>query len=247
MRVQLFVTCLVDQLRPSVGDATVDILERCGCTVEFDPRQTCCGQPAFNSGHKPEATSVIARTVKLLAEWLDSGGEAIVCPSGSCSAMFKHAPELLESDPVLHEMAQRVADKTWELTQFLVDVLNIEDLDAGWHGSVTWHDACHGLRDLHIKDQPRRLLANVEGLEVVECSQCDKCCGFGGTFSVTYPTISGAMADEKIREIDSLGVDAVVASDVSCLMQLQGRLEATNSSVKALHISQLLAAQEQNK
>lgn len=245
MRVQLFVTCLVDQFRPSIGEATVEILERCGCTVEFDERQTCCGQPAFNSGHHEDAKAVTGRTIDLLAEWLDQGGEAIVCPSGSCSAMIAHSPELLADDPDRSEKARRVASRTWELTKFLVDELKVEDLDSNWKGTVTWHDACHGLRELGIREQPRRLLDKVRGLKVEECASCDRCCGFGGTFSVNYPLISGAMADEKVREIDEAGVDAVVSCDVSCLMQLEGRLEATNSRVKTLHVAQLLAARDE--
>jgi L-lactate dehydrogenase complex protein LldE len=245
MRVQLFVTCIVDQLRPSVGEATVEILERCGCTVEFDERQTCCGQPAFNSGHHKEAKAVAGRTIDLLSEWLDQGGDAIVCPSGSCSAMIAHSAELLADDPLQKQRAQKVAASTWELTQFLVDVMKIDDLESSWTGRVTFHDACHGLRDLGIGDQPRRLLGNVKGLEVKECASCDRCCGFGGTFSVNYPLISGAMADDKIEEIDATGVDAVVSGDVSCLMQIEGRLKATNSPVKTLHIAQLLAKQDE--
>jgi L-lactate dehydrogenase complex protein LldE len=244
MRVQLFVTCLVDQLRPSVGVATVEVLERCGCTVEFDERQTCCGQPAYNSGHREQAREVIGRTVTLLAEWLESGGEAIVCPSGSCSSMLSHAPDLLADDPVLHEKAVLVAAKTWELTQFIVDVLGIDDVASRWKGRVTWHDACHGLRELKIRDQPRKLLEQVRDLDVVECSSCERCCGFGGTFSVSYPDISGAMAGEKIAEIDATGVDAVVSCDVSCLMQLEGRLKAAGSAVKPLHVAQILAEQD---
>ncbi len=244
MRVQLFVTCLVDQFRPSVGEATVEILERCGCTVEFDDRQTCCGQPAFNSGHHEEARAVAARTIDLLAEWLDQGGDAIVCPSGSCSAMIAHSPKLLADDPVRCEKARRVAASTWELTQFLVDEMKIDDLESSWKGTITLHDACHGLRELGIRDQPRRLLEKVRGLEVKECAGCDRCCGFGGTFSVNYPLISGAMADDKIEEIDASGVDAVVSGDISCLMQLEGRLQATNSRVKALHLAQLLAERD---
>ena len=244
MRVQLFVTCLIDQFRPSVGEAVVTVLERCGCTVEFDPRQTCCGQPAFNSGHLKEARSVIKRAVVHLNEWLEAGGEAIVCPSGSCTAMLRHAPDLLEADPELAEKARRVASNTWEFTEFLVDVLGISSTDTSWNGRVTWHDACHGLRELGIKEQPRQLLSNVDQLEVRECESCTRCCGFGGTFSVTYPEISGAMADDKIDEIDRADVDAVVSCDVSCLLQLEGRLAERGSNVKPLHIAQLLAEQE---
>lgn len=245
MRVQLFVTCLVDQFRPSVGEAAVSVLERCGCQVEFDPRQTCCGQPAYNSGHLTEAKKVVARTVTLLDEWLRAGGEAIVCPSGSCTSMLKHAPELLESDEQLAAKARNVADHTWEFASFLVDVLHLDNTKSSWKGSVTWHDACHGLRELGLKEQPRKLLAGVKNLTVKECSNCERCCGFGGTFSVTYPEISGAMADDKIQEIEQAGVDAVVASDISCLLHLEGRLSATGSAVKPLHIAQLLSEQEE--
>ena len=244
MRVQLFVTCLVDQFRPSVGEAAVTVLERCGCTVEFDARQTCCGQPAFNSGHLHEAREVVGRSIRLLHEWIGEGGEAIVCPSGSCTAMLKHASKLLESDAPLAAQARIVAEKTWEFTEFLVDVLGVSSTESSWSGSVTWHDACHGLRELGVKKQPRQLLENVANLEVKECAGCDRCCGFGGTFSVTYPEISGAMVDEKVQEIDRAGVDAVVSGDISCLMQLEGRLSATGSNVKPLHIAQLLAEQE---
>lgn len=244
MRVQLFVTCLVDQFRPSVGEAVVEVLERCGCTVEFDSRQTCCGQPAYNSGHASDARSVLGRTINLLHDWLQDGGDAVVCPSGSCTAMLKHAPELLREDEELAAMARTVAARTWEFTSFLVDELGIRDTNSSWKGRVTWHDACHGLRELGIEGQPRDLLDAVSGLTVKECGNCDKCCGFGGTFSVTHPGISGAMVDDKVDEIDVAGVDAVVSGDVSCLMQLGGRLEARGSDVKPLHIAQVLAEQE---
>lgn len=244
MRVQLFVTCLVDQLRPSVGEASMQVLETAGCTVEFDHNQTCCGQPAFNAGHHDEARAVVARTVQLLAAWLDTGGQAIVCPSGSCTAMIKHAPDLLGEDHPSHADAERVALHTHEFSSFLIDTIGISDLGARWHGKVTWHDACHGLRELGIKSQPRELLDAITGVERIECSNCERCCGFGGTFSVTSPAISGAMAQDKVEAIEASNADVVVAGDVSCLMQLQGRLEEQGSTVRVLHLAQLLAKKD---
>lgn len=242
MRVALFVTCLVDQFRPSIAEATVDILERCGCTVEFDARQTCCGQPAFNAGHHQEATPVCRRAVDILDRQLDEGCEAIVTPSGSCASMFRHAVDLLDGDDAVR--AARVAASTNELSRFLVRRLELTDLGASWNGRVTWHDACHGLRDFGIRDEPRTLLENVSGLDLVESRTADRCCGFGGTFSVKQPRISAAMCDDKIDDIDRLGVDAVASSDVSCLMQIEGRLESRGSHVRGIHLAELLASRE---
>lgn len=243
MKVGFFASCLVDQFRPEAGLASVEVLQRCGCEVVFDPRQTCCGQPAFNSGHRREAETVCRRAVGLLHEQLTvEGCEAIVCPSGSCTAMFHHAMELL--GPTDRKRAARVAEQTYELSAFLVDVLGIEDVQASWRGRVSWHDACHGLRELGIREQPRTLLSKVCGLEVVEASACERCCGFGGTFSATLPTISVSMADEKIDELEQLSIDAVASSDASCLMQLEGRLRARGSHIKSIHLAELLAAQD---
>ncbi|MEE2907941.1 MAG: (Fe-S)-binding protein [Planctomycetota bacterium] len=243
MKIAFFASCLIDQFRPSAGLAAVEVLERCGCEVVFDQRQTCCGQPAFNSGFKSEARSVCSRAVKLLDEQLEQQGcEAIVCPSGSCAAMLHHAVQLLGGAEA--QMAQRVAARVYELGAFLVDVLGCTDLEAAWSGRVTWHDACHGLRDLGIRDQPRQLLSKVRGLELVEAKTCDRCCGFGGTFSVSMPGISLAMADEKLDELETLGVEAVVSGDASCLMQLEGRLRERGSSIKGLHLAEILASRE---
>lgn len=246
MRVALFVTCLVDQFRPSTAEATVEVLERCGCTIDYDPGQTCCGQPAFNPGLQRQATPVCIRTIHRLDAQLDAGCEVIVAPSGSCIAMFRHAVELLhrEGDQRDAEAAARVAGSAMELGSFLVRRLQPERLEASWFGRVAWHDACHGLRELGIQDEPRRLLAAVRGLEMVESETCDRCCGFGGTFSVDLPGISVGMADDKIDELETLGIDAVVSSDVSCLMQLEGRLEARKSRIRGLHLAEVLAAQE---
>lgn len=246
MRVGLFVTCLVDQFRPGTAEATVAILEEAGCEVVVDPGQTCCGQPAFNAGLQGDATPVCRRTIDRLAAQLDDGCELIVSPSGSCVAMFRHAVELLSrgGDDRGAETAARVAGASMELSSFLVRRLDRIDLGARWPGRAAWHDACHGLRELGIRDEPRRLLAAVEGLELVEARTCDRCCGFGGTFSVDLPGVSTAMADDKIDELETLGIDAVVSGDASCLMQLEGRLEARGSRIRAVHLAEILAARE---
>ncbi|MFM1832431.1 MAG: hypothetical protein RLZZ461_747 [Planctomycetota bacterium] len=246
MRVALFVTCLVDQFRPQAAEATVTVLERAGCRVEFDPGQTCCGQPAFNAGIRSAALPVCRRTIDRLARQLDDGCEVIVSPSGSCVSMFRHAVELLSSvgDDAGAETAARVAGASMELGAFLVRRLGVTDLGASWPGRVTWHDACHGLRELGIRDEPRRLLAAVAGLELVESRTCDRCCGFGGTFSVDLPGVSTGMADDKIDELETLGIDAVVSGDASCLMQLEGRLEARGSRIRAVHLAEILAARD---
>ena len=246
MRVALFVTCLVDQFRPSTAEATVEVLERCGCTIDYDPGQTCCGQPAFNPGLHRQAAPVCTRTIHRLDRQLDAGCDVIVAPSGSCIAMFRHAVGLLqrEGDPQDAEAAARVAGCAMELGSFLVRRLDRVDLDASWFGRVAWHDACHGLRELGIRDEPRRLLTEVRGLELIESSTCDRCCGFGGTFSVDLPGISTGMTDDKIDELETLGIDAVVSSDVSCLMQLEGRLEARGSRIRGVHLAEILAARE---
>ena len=246
MRVALFVTCLVDQFRPAAAEATVTVLEHAGCRVEFDPGQTCCGQPAFNAGIRSAALPVCRRTIDRLARQLDDGCEVIVSPSGSCVAMFRHAVELLSSagDDAGAEAAARVAGASMELGAFLVLRLGVTDLGASWPGRVAWHDACHGLRELGIRDEPRRLLAAVAGLELVESATCDRCCGFGGTFSVDLLGVSTGMADDKIDELETLGIDAVVSGDASCLMQLEGRLEDRGSRIRAVHLAEILAARD---
>lgn len=239
MRVALFVTCLVDQLWPSAGVAAVRVLRRAGCEVTFDPRQTCCGQPAFNTGYRAESRAVARRTIEVLEE---QDADAIVLPSGSCTAMVHLWRDLFEDEPEWRARGERIAERTHELAGFLVNVLGVDELGARFAGRVTWHDACHGLRELGLREEPRRLLRKVQGAELVEATRCDSCCGFGGTFSVKYPEISVAMLDRKLDEIDALGVDAVVSGDVGCLMQIEGRLARRGSSVKALHLAELLAS-----
>ena len=179
MKVAFFVTCLVDQMWSSIGVSSVEVLRRVGCEVEFDKRQTCCAQPAFNTGYLDEARQVARRFISIFEE---SDAEAIVSPSGSCTAMVHHYPQLFAGDPRWLPRAQAVAAKTHELSSFLVRVLKIEDVGASWNGRLTWHDACHGLRDLNIRNEPRTLIRNVRGAEFVEMDHADACCGFGGTF-----------------------------------------------------------------
>ena len=239
MRVALFVTCIVDQLWSSVGVSTVEVLRRVGCDVAFDERQTCCGQPAFNTGYRSEAQELAKRFIRTLEE---SDAEAIVSPSGSCTAMVHHFPELFPDNGDWRRRAQIIANRTYELSSFLVRVLKVEDVGATWTGRLTWHDACHGLRDLNLKNEPRRLIRNVRGAEFVELSNAESCCGFGGTFSVKYPEISLAILDQKIEAIEQAGVQAVISGDASCLMQIGGRLSRKGSAVRVMHLAELLAA-----
>lgn len=239
MRVSLFVTCLVDQLKPSVGLAAAEVLRRAGCEVVFDERQTCCGQPAFNTGYRREARRLAQHFIEIF-----EASDAIVSPSGSCTAMAHHFRELFADDAAWHARALEIAHKTHELSSFLVNVLGREDVGASWRGRVAWHDACHALRDLGISDEPRQLLAKVRGLELVELPNARECCGFGGTFAVKYPEISVAIADQKIATIEQAQVRAVAAADASCLMHLGGRLARRKSVVQTLHLAEILAAQE---
>jgi L-lactate dehydrogenase complex protein LldE len=241
MRVSLFVTCLVDQFWPSIGTGAVQVLENAGCEVVFDERQTCCGQPAFNSGYRHEARSLAERFIKIFE---DTNVDAIVCPSGSCTAMVHHFHELFPDDERWRKRAESIASRTYEFSSFLVNQLGVEDTGASFRGRVTWHDACHGLRDLGLKKEPRALIRNVRGAEIIEMPNADSCCGFGGTFSVKFPEISVAILDSKVDAIIDAGVRAVVSADASCLMQIGGRLSRRNSDVKIMHIAELLAARE---
>ncbi|HEX8142425.1 MAG TPA: (Fe-S)-binding protein [Pyrinomonadaceae bacterium] len=241
MRVSLFITCLVDQLWPSIGTSAVEVLRRAGCEVVFDERQTCCGQPAFNTGYRSEARSLAERFIAIFEE---SGSDAVVSPSGSCTAMVHHFHELFPEDESWRKRSEALAARTHEFGSFLVNVLGVEDVGASFRGRVTWHDACHGLRDLNVHSEPRRLIRQVSGAEFVELPNADACCGFGGTFSVKYPEISVAILDNKIDAIEQSGVRAVVSGDASCLMQIGGRLTRNNSSVRAMHLAELLAARE---
>ncbi len=236
-RVTLFVQCLVDGLYPEVGEAMVALFDRLGIATDCPLNQTCCGQPAFNTGYRKAAARAAKRFIKIFED-----SESIVCPSGSCVAMVKnHYPELFASDSRWLDRAVNVGKRTFELSQFLVDVLKIDDVGARYKGKVTYHDSCHLLRGLGIAEQPRRLIHHIKHAQLVEMTDSDKCCGFGGTFSVKYPDISTAMVDEKVSHILASGADTVTGCDISCLMNIQGRLSRIGSPVKTLHIAQLLA------
>ncbi len=241
MRVSLFITCLVDQLWPSVGACAVEVLRRAGCEVVFDERQTCCGQPAFNTGYRSDARRLARRFIEIFE---DGGADYVVSPSGSCTAMAHHFHELFADDEPWRLRAEAVAARTHEFGAFLVNVLGVEDVGASFNGRVTWHDACHGLRDLGVREEPRKLIRGVRGAEFVELQNADACCGFGGTFSVKYPEISVAILDNKIDAIERAGVRAVVSGDASCLMQIGGRLTRNNSTVRTMHLAELLASRE---
>jgi L-lactate dehydrogenase complex protein LldE len=239
-KVALFVTCIVDQMWTQIGTSTVEVLRRAGCEIEFDERQTCCGQPAFNTGYRAEARRVAERFIELCE---DSDAQFIVSPSGSCTAMVKHYETLFSGDERWRARARTLAARVFELSSFLVHVLGVVDVGARFKGKVTWHDACHGLRDLGVYEEPRTLIRNVRETEFIELENADACCGFGGTFSVKYPEISAAILDQKIEAIERSGVDAVVSGDASCLMQIGGRLSRIGSKVRPLHLAELLASQ----
>lgn len=233
----LFIQCLVDGFYPEVAEAMVKVLRRLGVRLDCPTDQTCCGQPAFNSGYRDEARKAARRFIALF-----QNSEAIVCPSGSCATMVRHHyPELFASDGLWYERARRVADKTFELSQFLVDVLGVVDVGARFSGRVTFHDSCHPLRYLGVQQQPRKLIQAVRGVEFVEMADSDRCCGFGGAFSVKYPDISTAMVDYKARRIMEANVDAVVGCDMGCLMNIGGYLSRLGVNVKTMHMAQLLA------
>lgn len=236
-RVGLFVTCLVDMFRPSVGFAALKLLEDAGCTVVVPAEQTCCGQPAFNSGDNKDARAVAAQVIEAF-----EGLDYVVAPSGSCAGMIReHYPELFAGDPAMAQRAQHVAKRTYELTSFLVDVLGVTAVDAAVSGTVTYHDSCSGLRELEVKTQPRRLLAGVEGLTLTELPGAEVCCGFGGTFCVKYPEISDKMVTNKAEEIVATGADTLLAGDLGCLLNMAGKLKRLGAETKVRHVAEVLA------
>jgi L-lactate dehydrogenase complex protein LldE len=235
LKVSLMVTCLADALFPSVGVATVRLLRRLGVEVDFPPAQTCCGQPHFNSGYRAYAQDLAKHTIRAFAN-----AQTVVTPSGSCAAMVKlEYPELMHGDLVWHEHAEDLARRTRELSDFLVNVLGVEDVGARFAGKVTYHMACH-LRGLGLQTEPERLLHRVRDLEYVHLEQADECCGFGGSFSVRFPGISGAMVRDKATAIEKSGAQAVVATDSGCLMNIAGYLRRTGSPIRALHLAEVL-------
>lgn len=236
MRISLFVPCFVDQIFPNVAMSMVRIFERLGHEVDYPEGQTCCGQPPFNSGYWDEARGAACHTIDVFKD-----SEIIVGASGSCGAMLKvFYPELLHGD-ARETDAKNLAGRVHEFSSFLVNVLGVTDVGARFDAKVTFHDGCHGLRELGIKREPRELLKNVRGLELVEMSEAETCCGFGGTFAVKYPQISTAMGEVKCASAVDTGAEYVVSNDSSCLMQIDGMLKRQRAGVKTLHLAEVLA------
>src|SRR3954451_11345232 len=236
-RVALLVTCLVDLFRPSIGFASVKLLEQAGCTVEVPRAQTCCGQPAYNSGDRNDAKALARRVIEAF-----SGYDYVVAPSGSCAGMVKvHYPELFAEEPEMRARAEELASRTWELVSFLVEVRGVEAVAARWGRTATYHDSCSGLRELGIKAQPRKLLASVDGLELRELPGTEICCGFGGMFCVKYPEISDKMVGDKVADIAATGAESVLAGDLGCLLNIAGKLSRRGSPIEVRHIAEVLA------
>ncbi len=235
--VTLFIQCLVDGIYPEAGEAMVKIFRKLGIDLNCPTTQTCCGQPAFNAGYRREAGVAAKRFIDIF-----EAAEVIVCPSGSCVAMVRHHyPQLFDDDDPWLQRAKQVAAKTYELTEYLVDVLGAQDLGARYEGKITYHDSCHLLRNLRIQSQPRKLLSKVGGAEFIEMHDADRCCGFGGSFAVKFADISAAMVTDKVNNIIASGADTVVGCDMGCLMNIQGMLNRMGSDIKTMHIAQILA------
>jgi L-lactate dehydrogenase complex protein LldE len=234
-RVGLFATCLVDLIRPSIGFATAKLLEDAGCVVEV-PQQTCCGQPAFNSGDRKTARELAEQAIAAFETY-----DYVVLPSGSCAGqVIVHYPELFEGDAAWEPRAKALAAKTFELTVFLSDVVKA-DLQARFDGAITYHDSCSGLRELGIQAQPRKLLKNVEGLSIVEMKDPDVCCGFGGTFCVKYPDVSNKIVEKKTANIAASGATTLLAGDLGCLLNMAGKLSREGKEIKVRHVAEVLA------
>jgi L-lactate dehydrogenase complex protein LldE len=237
-RVALFVTCLVDLVRPEIGFSAIKLLEQAGCDVEVPPAQTCCGQPGYNSGD----AAVAGRLAKQVLHSFESF-DYVVLPSGSCAATIRgDYPELFKQDPDLRQRFDALGARTFELTDFLVNVMKVERLDSRFAGRITYHDSCAGLRYLGVKNQPRQLLALVPGAQLTEMKDCQQCCGFGGTFSVKYGEISSAIVDDKCRNLRDSGAPVMVGGDLGCLLNIEGRLRRTgDDQTRVLHVAQILA------
>lgn len=235
MKVSLFITCISDIMFPNVGKNTVEILERLGCEVDFPTLQTCCGQPAYNSGYLEEAKGSMKQMIRAFKD-----AEYVVGPSGSCVGMIREYPHVFKGDSEWEKPAQELAAKTFELTQFIVDVLGVKDVGSTFKGKVTYHPSCHMTRILGVKDAPKILLQNVKGIEFLELPSAEDCCGFGGTFSVKKPEISAEMVKEKSRHVTETGAEYLVGGDMGCLMNIGGRMQREGKNVKVIHISEIL-------
>ena len=235
--VGLFVTCLVDLMRPSVGFAAVKLIEDSGCRVSVPAAQTCCGQPAFNSGDRADAREIARQTVEAF-----EGYDYVVAPSGSCVGMLtKHYPELFEDDEAMASRARDLARRTYELTSFLTDVRGVSAVDTAFEGTVTYHDSCSSLREMSVHAQPRKLLQSIEGVDLRELTFNEACCGFGGTFCVKYPDISNKMVGDKCADIRETGAGTLLAGDMGCLLNIAGKLKRDGADVQVRHVAEVLA------
>ncbi|HVM86516.1 MAG TPA: (Fe-S)-binding protein [Candidatus Binatia bacterium] len=235
--VGLFVTCLVDLFRPSVGFAAVKLIEQAGFIVAVPEAQTCCGQPAYNSGDRADAAAIARNTIAAFEDY-----DYVVAPSGSCGGMLRcHYPELLADDPAWASRAKALAARCYELTQFLVEVAKLEGIDATLKARCTYHDSCSSLREMNVKAQPRSLLRQVKSLELAELAETEACCGFGGTFCVKFPDISNKMVERKTADIIASGADHLLAGDLGCLMNIAGKLQRQGSAIRVRHVAEVLA------
>lgn len=235
MKVSLFITCLADVFYSNVGKHTVELLEKLGCEVDFPEQQTCCGQPAFNSGYHKETKEVAKHMIRTFEK-----SDYVVGPSGSCVAMLHEYGHLFENDPEWKEKAEKLAKKSYELTQFIVDVLKVETVNASLPACATYHKSCHMTRLLGVKDAPGKLLDQVKGLDVKPLPNSHDCCGFGGTFSVKMVPISEQMVDEKVKHIEETGAEVLIGADCGCLMNIGGRINRKGKPIKVMHIAEVL-------
>ncbi|MCM3587941.1 (Fe-S)-binding protein [Mesobacillus maritimus] len=235
MKVTLFATCLVDMFQSDVGKATVELLERLGCEIDFPQTQVCCGQPAYNSGYVKESKDAMKKMIGTFEH-----AEYIVCPSGSCAYMFHEYQHVFKGDPIWEPKAKKLAAKTYELTQFIIEVLKVENVGACLEGKATYHTSCHMTRLLGVQKAPMTLLSKVKGLEFVELPGKEQCCGFGGTFSVKMAQISEQMVDEKVRHVEETDAEYVIGADAGCLMNIGGRINRQGKPIKVMHIAEIL-------
>lgn len=246
IKVYIFITCLVDTFFPEVGESMVKVLKELGVEVDFVEEQTCCGQPAYNGGYQDDARAVAERFLSIFDKALNNDPNKdtyIVCPSGSCTAMVKvFYEDIFKNSPGLLNKVRFISENTFEFSEFLVKVLKTVDVGAEYKGVITYHDSCHLLRELKIKDGPRELIKSVKGVEFKEMELHDACCGFGGTFSIKFPNVSVSMLDEKIECILNSGADTLVSSDMGCLMNIGGALSRRNIPIKVMHLAELLAS-----
>ena len=244
MRVGLFVTCLVDLMRPSIGFAAIKLLESGGADVYVPPSQTCCGQPAYNSGDRPDTIALARKVVEEFEQC-----EHVVVPSGSCSGMIRtHYAELFADDPAWSSRVEALAAKTYELTDFLVNVLKVDRVPGTFAGTITYHDSCAGLREMGVKSQPRKLLGTMRGVQLSEMAESETCCGFGGTFAVKFGEISSRLADNKCQHIVNSGATTVVLGDLGCMLNIEGRLRRRgDATTRVLHVAEVLAGERPNE